>query len=256
MKPPMAVFPMSRVEPMTRYLEAGAIGQTATGFYRRHLFVPLLACALLGFCLLPLHGDLRLADWLYSIEGDRWTLRDGFITETLIHEAGRDMSAAAWLCVLSAWLASRFHPWLTPWRRPLAYLAGSTLTAALLVTWIKSGTNVDCPWDLARYGGQLGYVGLFEPRPAYFPDASCFPAGHASAGYAWVSLYFFLLPVRPRLRWFGLATGLGLGLLFGAAQQLRGAHFLSHDLTTLMVCWLTAFGLHVAMLRRPPVIGL
>ena len=31
--------------------------------------------------------------------------------------------------------------------------------------------------------------------------------------------------------------GLGLGLLFGIGQQLRGAHFLSHDLWSLAICW-------------------
>ena len=36
----------------------------------------------------------------------------------------------------------------------------------------------------------------------------CFPAGHASAGYAWVALYFFFLAAAPRWRWLGLSTGL------------------------------------------------
>jgi membrane-associated PAP2 superfamily phosphatase len=31
---------------------------------------------------------------------------------------------------------------------------------------------------------------------------------------------------------------------FGIAQQFRGAHFLSHDLWTAMICWTVAFGLY------------
>jgi len=34
-----------------------------------------------------------------------------------------------------------------------------------------------------------------------------------------------------------LLFGMALGLIYGIAQQLRGAHFLSHDLSTLAVCW-------------------
>ena len=34
----------------------------------------------------------------------------------------------------------------------------------------------------------------------------------------------------------GLVDGTG----FGVAQQLRGAHFLSHDLWTAAICWFTA----------------
>ena len=35
----------------------------------------------------------------------------------------------------------------------------------------------------------------------------------------------------------------GAGLVFGSGQQLRGAHFLSHDLWSLAVCWFLALGL-------------
>jgi membrane-associated PAP2 superfamily phosphatase len=44
-----------------------------------------------------------------------------------------------------------------------------------------------------------------------------------------------------------LSVGLGLGLLFGFAQQLRGAHFLSHDLWTLGIAWSAALTLYLAM---------
>ena len=81
------------------------------------------------------------------------------------------------------------------------------------------------------------------------PPGRCFPAGHASAGYAWLALFFFFTAVKPACRRWGLAIGIGLGLLFGIAQQLRGAHFLSHDVFTAMICWSIALGLHLLMLR-------
>ena len=50
-----------------------------------------------------------------------------------------------------------------------------------------------------------------------------------------------LIGIRRRLwRWLGLVTGLSAGLLFGISQQLRGAHFVSHDIWTLGICWATA----------------
>jgi membrane-associated PAP2 superfamily phosphatase len=42
---------------------------------------------------------------------------------------------------------------------------------------------------------------------------------------------------------------LSVGLIFGISQQLRGAHFISHDLWTLAICWffsLTIFKLMLA----------
>jgi membrane-associated PAP2 superfamily phosphatase len=46
--------------------------------------------------------------------------------------------------------------------------------------------------------------------------------------------------VGRKWRLLGLAVGGGLGLLFGISQQLRGAHFLSHDVWTAGICWATA----------------
>jgi len=38
--------------------------------------------------------------------------------------------------------------------------------------------------------------------------------------------------------------------VFGVSQQLRGAHFASHDVWTLTICWIVALLLHRAMFAR------
>jgi len=43
--------------------------------------------------------------------------------------------------------------------------------------------------------------------------------------------------VKPSYRWLGLAIGILSGLIFGLTQQFRGAHFASHDLWSLAICW-------------------
>ncbi|CAD7735076.1 hypothetical protein LMG31886_21910 [Xanthomonas hydrangeae] len=75
---------------------------------------------------------------------------------------------------------------------------------------MKTWTNVDCPWDLHRYGGMKAFFGLFADRTDAYAAGNCFPAGHASAGYCWLALYFFFWTAAPRLRWLGLGLGLGL----------------------------------------------
>jgi membrane-associated PAP2 superfamily phosphatase len=220
----------------------------ASSFNQQHLWRPLAASMTLSFVLMGLHGDQWLADALYAVQGHAWRLQSGYVTQDLLHAGGRQAVKYAWFGVLLAWLVSLKYPRLATWCRPLAYLLLSTLLAMLLVGALKRLTHMDCPWDLARYGGGKAYYGLFAPRPAGLPGSGCFPAGHASAGYAWVALYFFLLSTRPALRWWGLGTGLCLGLVFGTAQQLRGAHFLSHDVWALMASWLTALVLYRVML--------
>ena len=205
-----------------------------------HLVVPLLLFALATVWLVPLRGDLWIADRIYAWEGFAWTLRNGFVTESLIHVAGRNLSLLAWLAAAALYAATWRVARLRAWRRPLLYLLVAVALGAGMVSALKHLTNVDCPWDIDRYGGLRPYIDPFVPRPRELPRGQCFPAGHASAGYAWVALYFFFIAVRPAWRWRGLAVGLAAGATFGISQQLRGAHFLSHDLIALMVCWTVA----------------
>jgi membrane-associated PAP2 superfamily phosphatase len=227
------------------------IARRGRDFYLWHGAVPALV-AVVGFGLWTvMHGDLWLADRVFAWEGGTWALRNAHVTAKLIHRVGHNLSLVAWLGVLAAWLVARSRTRLAHLRKPLLYLLAATALSALLVGLTKQWSNMDCPWDLLRYGGGRPYVGLFEARPAGLARGMCFPAGHASAGYTWLALYFFLIVVKPQLRWYGLAVGLASGLVFGISQQLRGAHFLSHDLAAATICWFSALAMYAVFWRRP-----
>ncbi|MFC7521225.1 phosphatase PAP2 family protein [Xanthomonas populi] len=220
-----------------------------TAFFVRHLWLPL-ACALLASALLMgAGGDQWIADTLYRLEGGHWLLKENWFTSGVVHRAGKWLSTTAGVGVLLmavvAWCTQRLHAM----RWPLTYLAASIAVSTSLVSLLKSWTAMDCPWDLSRYGGTQPMIGLFESRHG-IAASGCFPAGHASAGYAWLALYFCALSLRPAWRFTGLFAGLAAGLIFGIAQQLRGAHFLSHDLWSLAVCWVSALALYCVMMNR------
>jgi membrane-associated PAP2 superfamily phosphatase len=217
----------------------------------RHLVYAALACVGVLIVAGLGHADLWLADHIYAWGGHQWAWRDAFLTENVVHVFGRNASLSLWVATFVVWLAARRLPAWHALRRPLAYLLLATLLSIALVGFIKSWSNMDCPWDLVRYGGDRPYVGFFELRPVGLDRGRCFPAGHASGGYAWLALYFFFGIVRPRWRWAGLACGAGLGIVFGVSQQIRGAHFLSHDISAAAICWLVAFGLFLVMWRGP-----
>ena len=206
--------------------------------------LPALAAVLYVSCVVSVPllagGDTWIADRLYAWEGGTWALRDTWWLSTLVHARGRDASALLWCAVAVAWASTWLGGLAPTWRRPLAYLLGASLLSAVLVSLLKQRTGVDCPWDLARYGGTRPLLGLFDTRPDWMGRAACFPAGHASAGYGWFAAYFALAAVRPRWRWWGFGAAMSLGLVFGIGQQLRGAHFFSHDLWSATLAWLCA----------------
>jgi membrane-associated PAP2 superfamily phosphatase len=180
--------------------------------------------------------DLHWAGWLFQWEGGAWALKRSVLLEGVLHRGGRLLSQVAWTGVLVATLW-RWRSPSAPWTRPAARLLLAVFASIACVAALKSLTHMDCPWDLAGLGGQRPFIDLFEARPATLGPAACFPAAHAAGGFAWVALYFFFRQVAPRWRHAGLGIGLLAGLVFGLAQQLRGAHFLSHDIASLAVCW-------------------
>ena len=188
-----------------------------------------------------LNIDFTLTDYVYRLQGNTWAWKDALITQDVVHKGGKWLSLTMGLVTLLLLILSTSINRLKDYRTPLLYLFSAALLSTLLVAMIKHLVSMECPWDLVRYGGERDFIGLLTMRPASMPASACFPAGHASAGYTWMALYFFFASVRPHWRWAGLALGLGLGLTFGITQQVRGAHFLSHDLWTIMICWSVSF---------------
>lgn len=204
-----------------------------------HWIIPLPLLLIATYLLDGRGFDLQLADAIYAFEGDSWNLKSSWLLETVIHKGGRILVGVLILLNLGAlastWLSQRMRPD----RAGLGYLLAAVIISLLLISGLKGITHIACPWDFQRYGGDQLYAPIMN---TLFGSSTvrCFPAGHASGGYAWVALYFFCRLYKPQWRMAALSFGLLLGMAFGLSQQFRGAHFLSHDLWTLAICWYTA----------------
>ncbi len=218
-------------------------------FYRNHLLYPAIAWLAAIAAIRWLHVDLVLADWLFELEGRSWALRDHWLIQNLLHRRAQDLARLVGAGLLAAFLLGVWVKPLRRRRRALVYLFAATITSTLIIAAIKSISGVPCVWNLARYGGNDPYITIWNWSQLDPSRSGCFPGAHAGVGYAWVALYFLSLQVAPRWRWATLAGALILGLVFGVAQQLRGAHFLSHDLWSLAICWTTSLLWYVSMYR-------
>lgn len=196
--------------------------------------------------------DIWVADFLYQIQGGAWNLQYNLITEDFIHIGGRKLTSAMAVVLLALIAGSYRLTALKPYKAGLWYVFLTAASSALLINIMKSITQMACPWDLSRYGGNDRYVTLIDQLITGSSTGACFPAGHASAAYCWFGLFFFARAYFPKWQRSALFLTLVLGLTFGIAQQLRGAHFLSHDLWTAWICWTIAYGLEIAMLSKHP----
>lgn len=190
--------------------------------------------------------DFVLAEKIFALEGGQWRLTDHWLLSDVLHSGGRLLNNVVLANLLGFWLYQKFSTTAERKRtKALTTLIISLFISFALVAVLKRLLPAECPWDLVQFGGDLPFVGVFAERPATMPATQCFPAGHASVGYAWVALYFYFLPVCPVKARLGLMVGLLLGLLLGITQQLRGAHFFSHDLTTLWLCWVISASVYL-----------
>ncbi|MEY2854110.1 MAG: hypothetical protein RL030_1242 [Pseudomonadota bacterium] len=191
------------------------------------------------------HLDTAIATrWAFDAAQGQFRGHGAFWANGLMHAGGRDLvialALAALVCALLGRFAPRRFPSLQGHSRALfGGFLGMGVTVALVGAF-KHFSNVDCPWDLIDFGGTQPYVGLFAARPAGLPPASgCFPAAHAASAYALLAFYFAFRDTHPRLGRFLLPAILVLGASFGFAQQSRGAHFLSHDVWSVYIAWMT-----------------
>lgn len=219
-------------------------------FLSAHFLYPLIA--LIVFSILITVGDIdrRVADFFYHLQENSWAWKNRWLAETFFHKGGRAVSLLLVLVVLVLLIAAHTNRVLGAHKKPLWYLLLATVGGSLFVSTCKSLLAVSCPWEFERYGGHLFYVGVVE-QLFLRNGEGCFPAGHASAGYAWISCYFFGLYYQSKWRWAGLAIPIFIGLALGFAQQIRGAHFISHDLWTLALCWFFSLLLFFVFFKLP-----
>lgn len=221
-------------------------------FWRNHAAWPLLGFALvfgvvetLGldpWIAGSLYFDAGAAHWLGTGTGDWWA-------HALLHDNGRWLVRGIAATAVVLWAGSFVAPAWRSLRLRAGYVALSMVLATALVGGLKAITNVDCPWDLAGFGGHNPYVALFAHRPDYLPRARCFPGAHAASGFALLSLYFACRDPAPGRARLWLLAAIFLGCLFAIGQEARGAHFFSHDLVAAAIVWFVQLALYAWLLK-------
>ncbi|MGJ7489659.1 phosphatase PAP2 family protein [Variovorax sp. ZT4R33] len=221
----------------------------STPLVRLFLFTAL---ALLLILLWDAGGlDLPMARLAGSAGG--FALRDDAALVLWLHEVPRLLS---WACVALLLVAVRWPFGLLRGltSRERFQLALTVLVSVFAVSLLKSSSRTSCPWDLAEFGGTAHYVSHWAWRVRDGGPGHCFPAGHASAAFAYLGGWFVLRRTMPRAAGAWLAIAALLGLVLGLAQQWRGAHYMSHTLWTAWLCWTVGWAVD-AVFHRPSAVA-
>lgn len=208
---------------------------------------------LLGFALLGLWDltgwDLTLARWYADAEGFPWRAHP--LLSHVLHDRVRQVGwvVMAGLTLWAAWPMGVGRTWSRTERWSLVTAVWMSL---LLIVTLKRFSLTSCPWDLAEFGGTAASISHWQWGIADGGGGHCFPGGHASTAFGFLALPLWWWRHSPRAATFLFVTIVVLGLGLGWVQQMRGAHYLSHNLWTAWLCGATAWGvMGIAKRLRP-----
>lgn len=217
--------------------------------FRLALGIPLAMMVLL-LLVEPTGLDFALAR-LFYVPGTGFIGRHSFWLEDILHDRAKQAVILLGVMAIAGYLLSCLPTRLRAWRRLLGYLVLALALCTSIVTPLKALTGVHCPWSLTEFGGSEAYSPLLGERASTEKPGRCWPGGHASAGFSLLALYFALRDRRPRAARIALATAVGLGALFSLGRMMQGAHFLSHNIWTLLFDWLICVLSYRWILYRP-----
>jgi len=218
-------------------------GQTSGESFSWMMGFPFVLVSL-GIALEYSGFDVWWISHFYDANTQSWPFRDHWLFDRVIHGWGRRFDMGIALMWLLVFFSAFFFAPVRKFKKNLIYFLLATAAGPLIVGAGKQLTHIYTPWDLTLFSGTLPYIRVFDSVPSGLPVGEAFPAGHAAGGYAFFSLYFVLRVLAPSYKKAGFVFGLMLGLIFGIGQQVRGAHFPSHDLFTMAICWLSALFFH------------
>jgi len=178
--------------------------------------------------------DFSITRIFGAADGFAW--RNHWLTSDVAHRGGRMVS---WI-LFGVTVLAVARPWPAAARvalRTRGWWLGCTLLCLALIPILKNFSLTSCPWDLREFGGRALWVSHWAFGVADGGPGRCFPSGHASGAFGFAAGYFALREAAPRPARVWLAVVVVIGIVFGWAQLMRGAHHLSHTLWTAAICW-------------------
>ena len=181
--------------------------------------------------------DLLIQGYLFDGQSGNWLLdRDAPGLKLLFYDGIKAVLVLLAAVSLTTIVIDSFRPLLGTLRRPLLIVALSLILVPGTVGIMKATTNTPCPRDIATFGGELPYVDVLDSWPTGSEPAElqrCYPAGHASGGFALLALILMTSSLQGRIALAVMALSVGWGM--GIYKMAIGDHFLSHTLASMLI---------------------
>jgi len=195
--------------------------------------------------------DIWVQNHFYNPANHQWMLdREDSLLSFIFYDGIKRLIIIFNVLVLITLIVGWKKPFLSRYRKGLIIVLLSSIFVPVIVGSFKATTNIPCPKNLEIYGGVYPHTCVWEKYPSTFCNQKkikCWPAGHASGGFALLSLYYLFQKRRAKI--IAISGVMVVGWSMGTYKMLIGDHFLSHTVITMIMAWLIV-SIIVAILGR------
>ena len=184
--------------------------------------------------------DIFVQNFFYNFETQNWIIdKNEPILKFFFYDGIKILFIIFDVSILFSLIFLRKNKLIQEYKKGLIIVFLSGVSVPLIIGSLKDITNTPCPCNIVHFNGVYPEKKVFDHYPKEFiqkSKAKCWPAGHASGGFALMALFFLFKTPKNQKR--ALIGALIIGWSIGTYKMLLGDHFLSHTLITMLIAWL------------------
>lgn len=185
-------------------------------------------------------SDIYIQSFFYNFESKTWLIdKNEPILKFFLYDGLKNLLLLFGGLIFLSLIFLRKKSFIQEYKKGLIIVLLSAIFVPLIIGSLKAISNTPCPCNIVYFNGTYPDIKVFDSYPKEFiqtSKAKCWPAGHASGGFALMALFFlFKKPVNQKL---ALSGALIVGWSMGTYKMLLGDHFLSHTIITMLMAWL------------------
>ena len=184
--------------------------------------------------------DIEIQNLFYNHQSNLWILhKHSEPYHFIFYDLARKIPLLLLVVTLILLLFFKNISWVQRYKKGLLIVMLSIIFVPSITVGMKKNTHMPCPKHLIQYGGNYPHTAVWEKYNDSYSTLKpqhCWPAGHASGGFALLSLFFLFRKKKYKI--LALTLALISGWSMGIYKMLIGDHFFSHTLLTMLLAWL------------------
>lgn len=184
--------------------------------------------------------DIFVQSFFYNFDTKNWLInKDEPILKFFFYDGIKNLLILFAVIIFFSLIFLRKKELIQEYKKGLIIVLLAAIFVPVIIGSLKAITNTPCPCNIIYFNGTYPDIKVFDTYPKDFiqtSKAKCWPAGHASGGFALMALFFlFKTPINQKR---ALISALVIAWGMGTYKMLLGDHFLSHSIITMIMAWL------------------